>query len=717
MFSRKLILCSLLLMIILLPASATLDESSECKEGCGAAAEPMNRLSLLQIPVRTISGIKFHDLNGDASYTGNDYGIPGWKIFLTPSEGAPVMETMTNDSGYYEFSGIDPTRSYRVEEAIHPGWVNTTPLSETISFTCSDFPNLPPSGTVNIQHNQGGFYWLITAKNIPSGYDIVNSPPTYAGWCVDLDHQIGNGDHGVRLFISSYDDLTPLYGRYPHVQNVAWDKINYLLNHRQGLPMCVVERTIWNFTNNLAITTQNIGGCPLTNDQVNAALAFRNEVNANGHGYRPACGDVLGVLIDVSTPSSTPQLNIMEVPVRCCDQRVDFGNQRVSGNISGLKVRAEDNEPLEGWEITLKYENGTIYRTTTTNVNGRFSFDFVPLGNYTVHELIKDGWLIVSPAEGYYQVSLNQETFNVTDLIFSNDPAGSISGYKRDSGNGQGLASWEINLFNTTGLVASTLTNETGWFIFQNLAWGDYILNETLQTGWIPVDPPSGSYPVTINYSSLVIENRNFSNQKQRGMISGIKFEDLNKNGVQDVNDGNLSGWTINLYNQSSGILLNSTSTDGNGKFSFSGLDWGVYLLRETQKAGWNQTAPAGGSFIIEINGTSLTIDGLKFGNNKICDKCSCPSRAYFTYSPTTVKDGKPVVFTDGSKGNIIQWNWSFGDGTFDEHKNPVHIFHNPPKPTKTTKYKSYKVTEYVWCACSSTPVVTSYSKTINVYY
>ena len=284
------------------------------------------------------------------------------------------METMTNDSGYDEFSGIDPTRSYRVEEAIHPGWVNTTPLSETVPFTCSDFPNLPPSGTVNIQHNQGGFYWLITAKNIESGYDIVNSPPTYAGWCVDLDHQIGNGDHGVRLFISSLMYLTPLLWSLPPCTESSRGVRSTTCSITDRVSRCVwLNGQFGTSQITSAITTQNIGGCPLTNDQVNAALAFRNEVNANGYVTGLPAAMCWACLL---------MSQLLLQPLTEISWRFLFGaviNGLISeregfGNISGLKVRAEDNEPLEGWEITLKYENGTIYRTTTTDVNGRFSF-------------------------------------------------------------------------------------------------------------------------------------------------------------------------------------------------------------------------------------------------------------------------------------------------------------------------------------------------------
>jgi beta propeller repeat protein len=50
---------------------------------------------------------------------------------------------------------------------------------------------------------------------------------------------------------------------------------------------------------------------------------------------------------------------------------------------------------------------------------------------------------------------------------------------------------------------------------------------------------------------------------------------------------------------------------------------------------------------------------------------------ANFTASPTWYSAPALIQFTDLSTGTIVQWNWSFGDGTFSEEQNPVHEYGN----------------------------------------
>ena len=48
---------------------------------------------------------------------------------------------------------------------------------------------------------------------------------------------------------------------------------------------------------------------------------------------------------------------------------------------------------------------------------------------------------------------------------------------------------------------------------------------------------------------------------------------------------------------------------------------------------------------------------------------------ASFTYSPASPVAGKPVQFTDTSRGTPTSWSWSFGDGSTSTVQNPTHTF------------------------------------------
>jgi len=63
--------------------------------------------------------------------------------------------------------------------------------------------------------------------------------------------------------------------------------------------------------------------------------------------------------------------------------------------------------------------------------------------------------------------------------------------------------------------------------------------------------------------------------------ISGVMFEDMNRNGVQEPGEAPFSGVFIDLLN-SSGTAVTSATTDANGHYAMAGLADGSYTLRVT---------------------------------------------------------------------------------------------------------------------------------------
>ena len=81
------------------------------------------------------------------------------------------------------------------------------------------------------------------------------------------------------------------------------------------------------------------------------------------------------------------------------------------------------------------------------------------------------------------------------------------------------------------------------------------------------------------------------------GRISGIKFNDLDKDGVHDENEPGLEGVTIYLYNVNPSEVseaqpATSAVTDENGEFSFMVETEGTYYMKEKLPEGWVQSLP-----------------------------------------------------------------------------------------------------------------------------
>lgn len=79
------------------------------------------------------------------------------------------------------------------------------------------------------------------------------------------------------------------------------------------------------------------------------------------------------------------------------------------------------------------------------------------------------------------------------------------------------------------------------------------------------------------------------------GEIHGTKFDDANKNGVQDAGESGLAGWTIYLDLNNNGTMdagEPSQVTDASGEYWFMDLRPGRYTVAEVQQTGWTQSAP-----------------------------------------------------------------------------------------------------------------------------
>jgi hypothetical protein len=125
---------------------------------------------------------------------------------------------------------------------------------------------------------------------IGKGFDIVDG--NYPGWC--LEDNMQDNMSKVTLY-SSYDPNLPddiKYYRDPTLpkgalgEAIAWDKLNYLLNHKQG-SMSQVGAAIFML----------IWGKNLYFPNSRAAVAMYEDAEANGAGFVPQSGDIMAIIL------------------------------------------------------------------------------------------------------------------------------------------------------------------------------------------------------------------------------------------------------------------------------------------------------------------------------------------------------------------------------------------------------------------------------------
>jgi PKD repeat protein len=200
-----------------------------------------------------------------------------------------------------------------------------------------------------------------------------------------------------------------------------------------------------------------------------------------------------------------------------------------------------------------------------------------------------------------------------------------------------------------------------------------------MQPGWTPIGPTYYN-GLSISSGSPFWTNRNFTNDPvvQTGSVSGLKIN-------QSCGCG-IGGWTITLYNKTTGLFYASDVTNPDGSFAFTNVPFGSYYLNETPQAGWVQVTP---NTTVTINATtpSITYD---FINSQAGVCCECSPTAKFTYT----KSGTTVNFKDATEGPVtVKWYWNFGDRTTSSLQNPSKTYNSPG---------TYTVTFYVkWADCN----------------
>ena len=203
--------------------------------------------------------------------------------------------------------------------------------------------------------------------------------------------------------------------------------------------------------------------------------------------------------------------------------------------------------------------------------------------------------------------------FTISEMLLN------ISGmaYQDKNGNnildeGEGLAGWTIKLTRPDGSELSALTGSDGAYRFEQLKAGSYKVAQDTPSGW-SVEPASGSYDVDLQGADAT--DRNFINRLSAFSISGMKYNDLDGNGINDGEPG-MEGWTIKLTGNGldNQAVEKEIATGSDGSYKFEGLSPGTYAVSEVEQSGWKRTAPAEGSHTVSLSDADVA--GKDFGNH-----------------------------------------------------------------------------------------------------
>lgn len=172
---------------------------------------------------------------------------------------------------------------------------------------------------------------------------------------------------------------------------------------------------------------------------------------------------------------------------------------------------------------------------------------------------------------------------------------------------------------------------------------GNHTLRQEQLTNWHETQPGNG-YALAIG-DGAVLPGRDFGSWADPSEIRGIKWNDLNANGVRDTSEPGLPGWTVYIDLNNNALLDASdrttttladnpatTTVDESGTYSFADLIPGDYSIRDVPLTGWAQTTPASMTSSVALSSSN----GFFF----------TPYQTNPSYDQSISKDGRYVAFT-----------------------------------------------------------------------
>ncbi len=688
-----------------------------------------------------ISGTKFEDMNHNGILDPGESGLPDWTIHLdADGDGVPDRVETTAADGTYRFSGLD-LGTYFVTEQPQAGWVQTTPNPPPIVITVAgtavtgvDFGNFQLGSISGLK-----FHDLSCEGHQGPG------EPGLAGWIFHLDRD-GVPDQSVATDINgvyTFVGLSPgTYTVTEQVQGGWWQSTP----DPASIPVT---------TSGTVVTGIDFGNCEVATisgtkfedlndngawdpgepglpgwtihlDGDGDGVPDRSETTAADGSYRFSGVDQGTYVVTeqlqagwMQTTVNPPSITITFPGTTVTG--VDFGNFRL-GRIFGAKFEdldhsgtREPGEPgIPGWVIFLDGNgDGVPDMQTATDLNGDYQFLNLSPHNYAVTEELQFGWIQTTPDPT--PVSINASGDNLAGGDFGNFRMGVIGGAKFDDRNADGiwgpgepgLSGWTITLHEDgDGLPdRNTVTDGDGQYSFGDLLPGSYVITELFQTGWIQTtaDPA----PVAITTSETVVIGVDFGNFRL-GSISGMKFNDLNHDGIRDPGEPGLPGWSIDLDGNGDGVPDQTAITAPDGSYLFSGLAHGAYGVTEQVQPAWTQTTPDPAPIPI-LSGDMVT--GVDFGNYFCEVTCTVEADVLQGSNPVTVQFTATAHVDPLCIATPVGWSWDFGDGVgLSTEQNPLYTYATPGNHTWTLTVTLNGVP----CTATGTVLVNAYDMTFN---
>ena len=649
----------------------------------------------------SISGTVYRDDNRSNSHNGGEVGYPEQTVQLLDKDGQVIATTKTDANGNYSFDNLpDGTYSVKVvkdgalagleqtgdpdatkDNASEPITLNNDNPSKTdVNFGYVNNNSL--SGTVYRDDSRNGDqdgtepgYSGVTVQLLDKDGQVIATTTTDANGNYSFS-KLPDGTYSVKVVKDGEladteqtedPDATKDNASEPVTlgeDNPSKDHIDFGYVPDYSIHGLVYRDGDRNETHgagekgyaNQTVELRDKDGkvVATTTTDANGAYSF-SKLPAGDYTVKVVKDGALTDLDQTEDPDSTKD-SVSGVISLSNDHRtqtdVNFGyiaNNSINGTIyrdgdrNGKKGDTEGR--YSGVSVQLLDKDGNVIATTTTDKDGKYSFEHLPDGTYSV-KVVKDGALTDTDQTGDPDNKLDNASEPITldeknptkgDVDFGYVPNNTIKGtvYRDDNrdkmidGDEPGLERVSVQLLDEDGKVLQMLdTDADGNYAFQHLPDGKYTVKvvrsssikdyDQTEDPDATIDDTSAVY--TMGPENSLQEKVNFGYVPDYS-IAGRVYRDSDKSGSYTDGEETFSGVTVDLLDKDGNVVA-TTTTDKDGNYSFEKLPAGTYRVKvhpDGDLAGLDQTEDPDGiadsmSGEITIGFENQLVTGVNFG-------------------------------------------------------------------------------------------------------
>lgn len=280
---------------------------------------------------------------------------------------------------------------------------------------------------------------------------------------------------------------------------------------------------------------------------------------------------------------------------------------------------------ISGVTVTLYDGSGNPIATTVTDASGYYYFTNLTPGTYSLGFTQPIGYIFspqdagsndatdsdVNPATGKtgtVTLAAGENNLTIDAGVYSQDAIkaslGNYVWYDNDhdgiqDANEAGVAGVTVTLYDATGTNAlgTMVTDEFGYYIFNDLNAGDYVVGfsnfpagysltpQNAGTNFATDSDPSLATGKTavINLSAgehdMTIDAGIFNPTANVGALGNKVWFDRDEDGIQDATENGVPGVIVTLYAADGTTVLATTSTDAAGNYLFPNLAGATYIV------------------------------------------------------------------------------------------------------------------------------------------